>query len=163
FVGRFATKPTKEWPDLFPLSRYVTRKGSGDGRRRVDGCSAVDDLSTAHPAEHCRNLGRAVTPADLLRSGAREKRRRQLPGKVPAGTRRARPPCIVERGDDDCEVVKVPTGTGRARPPCIVERGDTVKSFFLWVRVQGVIAACRGYGAATYHARPLTVKRKVRS
>src|SRR5690606_7850585 len=32
FVGRFATKPTKEWPDLFPLSRYVTRKGSGDGR-----------------------------------------------------------------------------------------------------------------------------------
>src|SRR5690606_12720714 len=31
FVGRFATKPTKEWPDLFPLSRYVTRKGSGDG------------------------------------------------------------------------------------------------------------------------------------
>ena len=104
-----------------------------------------------------------MTPADLLRSGAREKRRRQLPGKVPAGTRRARPPCIVERGDDDCEVVKVPTGTGRARPPCIVERGDTVKSFFLWVRVQGVIAACRGYGAATYHARPLTVKRKVRS
>src|SRR5690606_25677262 len=31
FVGRFATKPTKEWPDLFPSSRYVTRKGSGDG------------------------------------------------------------------------------------------------------------------------------------
>src|SRR5690606_12728502 len=31
FVAGFATKPTKEWPDLFPLSRYVTRKGSGDG------------------------------------------------------------------------------------------------------------------------------------
>src|SRR5690606_13355728 len=31
FVAGLATKPTKEWPDLFPLSRYVTRKGSGDG------------------------------------------------------------------------------------------------------------------------------------
>src|SRR5690606_1465472 len=38
FVGRFATKPTKEWPDLFPLSRYVTRKGSGDACRPVAMC-----------------------------------------------------------------------------------------------------------------------------
>src|SRR5690606_9240883 len=37
FVAGLATKPTKEWPDLFPLSRYVTRKGSGDG-------AAGDDL-----------------------------------------------------------------------------------------------------------------------
>src|SRR5690606_31790970 len=43
FVGRFATKPTKEWPDLFPLSRYVTRKGSGDGSIPHLACAVLHD------------------------------------------------------------------------------------------------------------------------
>src|SRR5690606_39196231 len=42
FVGRFATKPTKEWPDLFPSSRYVTRKGSGDGWQPWGGTRDAD-------------------------------------------------------------------------------------------------------------------------
>src|SRR5690606_7699864 len=61
FVGRFATKPTKEWPDLFPLSRYVTRKGSGDAIR-PDPCGSPGrprrPLET--PPGRCCALGEGV-------------------------------------------------------------------------------------------------------